>query len=146
MHILVIENDSDTREVLCCALNDAGYTTLEAAKVSDGLRVARLNPEIGVVLLDIHLGDRLTGLEILAPLRSRLNFAQFILVSGDWESLERDIKDVRILRKPCGRAEILRVVQDAFADFQTSGGTASAPSVIRRQFLPTESQTSPPEE
>jgi DNA-binding response OmpR family regulator len=139
MHILVIENDADTREVLCCALNDAGYQTLEAAKVADGLRLARLNPEIGVVLLDIHLGDRLNGLEIIAPLRSRLSFAQFILVSGDWEALERDVADVRILRKPCGRADILSVVEDAAKDFQANGGTAAVPSVIRRQCLRTDS-------
>ncbi|RUL66055.1 response regulator [Dyella dinghuensis] len=132
MHVLVIENDRDTRDVLSCMLEDAGYTVLQASKVSDGLRLARLNNHIGVVLVDVHLGDRLTGLEILKSLRDRLPFAQFILISGDWEALEKTIPDTRMLRKPCGRMEVLGLVGSAFEEFRSKGGSEAVPQVIRR--------------
>lgn len=132
MHVLVIENDRDTREVLSCILDDAGYTVLQASKVSDGLRLARLNGHIGVGLVDVHLGDRLTGLEILKSLRDRLPLAQFILVSGDWEALEKAIPDTRILRKPCGRMEVLDLVSSAFEEFRSKGGSEAVPQFIRR--------------
>lgn len=133
MHVLVIENDRDIREVVCCILEDAEYAVLPASNVSDGLRLARQNPHIGVVLVDIHLGDRLTGLEILGDLRERLPRAEFILVSADWDALEKGVPRARILRKPCGRSEILDLVRSAFADFQDKGGLSGLPSVIRRR-------------
>jgi DNA-binding NtrC family response regulator len=133
MHVLVIENDRDTREVLSCILDDAGYTVLQASKVSEGLRLARLNSHIGVALVDVHLGDRLTGVEILKSLRDRLPLAQFILISGDWEALEKAIPDTRILRKPCGRTEVLGLVGGAFEDFRSKGGLEAVPQVIRRR-------------
>jgi two-component system, response regulator PdtaR len=134
MHVLVIENDSDTREVLSCILDDAGYAVLQASKVSDGLRLARLNSHIGVALVDVHLGDRLTGVEILKSLRDRLPLAQFILISGDWEALEKAIPDARILRKPCGRTEVLGLVDGAFEEFRSKGGLEAVPQVIRRRI------------
>lgn len=134
MHVLVIENDRDTREVLHCILDDAGYTVLQASRVSDGLRLARLNGHIGVALVDVHLGDRLTGLEILKSLRDRLPLAQFILISGDWEALEKAIPDTRILRKPCGRMDVLDLVDNAFAEFRSKGGSEAMPQVIRRHI------------
>jgi DNA-binding NtrC family response regulator len=134
MHVLIIENDRDTREVLHCILDDAGYAVLQASKVSDGLRLARLNSHIGVALVDVHLGDRLTGVEILKSLRDRLPLAQFILISGDWEALEKAIPDTRILRKPCGRMEVLGLVGDAFEEFRSKGGVDAVPQVIRRHI------------
>ncbi|HTC26276.1 response regulator [Dyella sp.] len=134
MHVLVIENDRDTREVLSSILDDAGYTVLQASKVSDGLRLARLNSHIGVGLVDIHLGDRLTGLEILRSLQDRLPLAQFILLSGDWDALEKAVPDARILRKPCGRTEVLGLVSTAFEEFKSKGGSAAAPQFIRRHI------------
>lgn len=133
MHILVIENDRNIRDVVCCILEDAEYVVLQASNVSDGLRLARLNPEIAVVLIDIHLGDRLTGLEILDALRSRLPCTQMVLMSGDWEALESGIQKARTIRKPCGRMEVLEQVRHAVAEFTADGGAGSPRRVIRRQ-------------
>lgn len=133
MHVLVIENDRDIRDVVCCILEDAQYVVLQASHVSDGLRLARLNPQIAVVLVDIHLGDRLTGLEILDALRSRLPRAQFVLISGDWEALEKGVPNALTLRKPCGRIEVLEQVLHAVEVFKANGGMESSSPVIRRQ-------------
>jgi DNA-binding NtrC family response regulator len=133
VHILLIENDRDIREVVTCILEEAEYAVLSASNVSDGLRLARENPYIGVVLVDIHLGDRLTGLEILGALRERLPRAELILVSADWDALEKGVPTARVLRKPCGRSEILGEVSRACAAFQGNGGVKGLPTVIRRR-------------
>jgi DNA-binding NtrC family response regulator len=131
MRVLLIDNDEDARKVLSCILEDAGFTVLEAGNVSEGLRLARLNRDIGVALVDIHLGDRLTGLEILASLQERLPFAQCVVVSGDWDALERT-NHARSLRKPCGRQEVLAAVASAYEEFMANGGPDAMPKIIRR--------------
>jgi CheY-like chemotaxis protein len=132
-HVLIIENDRDIRDVVRCILEDAQYVVLHASNVTDGLRLARLNPQIAVVLVDIHLGDRLTGLEILDALRLRLPRSQFVLVSADWEALETGVPKARILRKPCGRMDVLEQVESAVGEFEANGGTEPPPAVIRRR-------------
>jgi CheY-like chemotaxis protein len=133
MHVLVIENDNSIRDVIRCILEDAEYTVFHESNVSDGLRVARLNPQIAVVLVDIHLGDRLTGLEILDALRQRLPRAQIILMSGDWAALEKGAPaTTAILRKPCGRMELLEQVRSAVDVFKANHGNEPPPTVIRR--------------
>jgi CheY-like chemotaxis protein len=132
MRVLAIEDDALTRSNLCCMLEESGYTVLEAAKVSDGLRLARLNRDIGVVLVDIHLEDRLSGLEILDPLRERLPYTPFILMSGDWSALDHAAPGARVLRKPYAGADMLALVADAYAEYMGNGGPEAMPKIIRR--------------
>jgi CheY-like chemotaxis protein len=132
MRVLAIENDDITRTNLCCMLEQGGYTVLEASNVSDGLRLARLNRDIGVVLVDIHLEDRLSGLDILDPLRERLPYTSFILVSGDWGALDKAAPGARILRKPYGCVEMMELVGSAYAEYMGMGGPDAMPKIIRR--------------
>jgi DNA-binding NtrC family response regulator len=132
MRILAIENDELARTNLRYMLEEGGYTVLEASNVSDGLRLARLNRDIGVVLVDIHLEDRLSGPEMLDPLRERLPFTPFILMSGDWDALAKAASGGRILRKPYGCAAMMELVASAYAEYMGRGGPEAMPKIIRR--------------
>jgi DNA-binding NtrC family response regulator len=132
MRVLAIENDELARTNLRYMLEEGGYTVLEASNVSDGLRLARLNRDIGVVLVDIHLEDRLSGPEMLDPLRERLPYAPFILMSGDWDALAKAASGGRVLRKPYGCAEMMELVASAYAEYMGMGGPEAAPKIIRR--------------
>jgi DNA-binding NtrC family response regulator len=134
------DNDQDAREVLSCILQDAGYSILQACNVSEGLRLARLNHDIGVALVDVHLDDRLTGLEILVSLRERLPFTQLIVMSGDWAALEK-ASDSRTLRKPYGSHEVVAAVGNAYQAYEIGGGASAMPKMIRRR-LPAEDECS----
>jgi CheY-like chemotaxis protein len=67
-HVLVVDDDDDTREVLCSVLRNLGVQTSEA---SDGLEAMTALRTSGadMVLLDICM-PRMTGFEFLAQLRA----------------------------------------------------------------------------
>lgn len=67
-HVLVVDDDNDTREVLCSVLRNLGLETSEA---SDGLEALAALHESGadMVLLDICM-PRMTGFEFLEQLRA----------------------------------------------------------------------------
>jgi CheY-like chemotaxis protein len=67
-HVLVVDDDNDTREVLCSVLRNLGLQTSEA---SDGLEAmtALRKSRADMVLLDICM-PRMTGFEFLEQLRA----------------------------------------------------------------------------
>ncbi len=51
--ILIVEDDSDIREILSYNLENAGYEVLSAASAEDGLEL--FTPDTGLILLDVML-------------------------------------------------------------------------------------------
>ena len=66
--LLFIEDDDAIRLALRLALEDEGYTVIEAASGADGLAAFRSN-EIDLVLLDLRLPD-LSGFDVCRALRA----------------------------------------------------------------------------
>ncbi len=65
--VLVVDDDPDTREVLCSLLHSLGVDTLEAGDGREALAVVREH-DVDLVLLDICV-PRLTGFEFLEQIR-----------------------------------------------------------------------------
>lgn len=77
--ILVIEDDSDTSEVVCTLLESAGYEAVAVHNGAHGLEeIAGTQPDL--VLLDINLPD-INGLDILKRVRAT-SFLPMIVVSA----------------------------------------------------------------
>jgi two-component system KDP operon response regulator KdpE len=77
--ILIIEDDSDTSEVVCTLLESAGYEAVAVANGSNGLhQIADSLPDL--VLLDLNLPD-IDGLEILKKVRAH-SFLPMIVISA----------------------------------------------------------------
>jgi CheY-like chemotaxis protein len=53
--VLVIDDDADLREALCEALNDAGYTTLQAGDGREALACLRAAPLPQIIILDLMM-------------------------------------------------------------------------------------------
>ena len=66
--LLFIEDDDGIRLALRLALEDEGYTVVEAANGADGLTAFRAN-EIDLVLLDLRLPD-MSGFDVCRALRA----------------------------------------------------------------------------
>ncbi len=83
--ILIVEDESDTAEVICAVLENAGYQAVAVAQGNLALdQIDSLSPDL--VLLDIHLPD-INGLEVLRRVRES-SFLPLIVLSGD--NQERD--------------------------------------------------------
>src|SRR5687768_7811375 len=77
--ILIVEDDSDTAEVVCALLESAGYHAVAVDSGSLALtQLSRTLPDL--VLLDINLPD-INGLDILRQVRAS-SFLPMIILSG----------------------------------------------------------------
>jgi DNA-binding response OmpR family regulator len=111
MHVLVVENDLDTRDLLYKALVDAGYEVSQAKGFSQALQLSGMHPDIGVVVVDLNACVSLSGIEMAGEMRQRLSNSHYILTSSDWDALEPSCPhDMTVLRKPYGKFELLRAV------------------------------------
>jgi DNA-binding response OmpR family regulator len=82
-HVLVIEDDLDTRLGMVAALNSADHATISAGTAMAGLHTA-IERRPDLVLLDLSLPD-LNGLDLLPLLRSAVLDIPVIVVTGDDE-------------------------------------------------------------
>jgi DNA-binding NtrC family response regulator len=113
MHVLVVDNDWDTRDLVYYALSHAGYKVSQAKGVAEALRLSHQHPDIGVVVADMRLDHQVTGMEMAGKLRQSLCNSHYILASGDWDALGSHCpEDISVLRKPYGKADLLRAVRD----------------------------------
>jgi DNA-binding NarL/FixJ family response regulator len=65
---LVVEDEPLMRELLCKALDDAGFITVPAGTAADGAKLFRLNDPDGAII-DIDLGAGPNGLALATRLR-----------------------------------------------------------------------------
>ena len=103
MHVLVVDDDEDTRTLLCMGLQRFDITSESAADTAEA-RTWLARGGFDAVLTDWRLSDG-TAREIIAaavPLR-------VVLLSGDMRALEHPWPEhVRTLKKP---ADLVRVVK-----------------------------------
>jgi two-component system nitrogen regulation response regulator NtrX len=78
--ILIIDDESGIRDSLSGILQDEGFTTLTAPSAEEGLELLE-NEHIGLVMLDIWLGDGMDGLTAL-PRIKELQDIPVVMISG----------------------------------------------------------------
>ena len=123
--VLVAEDDSDVRELVCTILRRAGHATSEARDGQEALR-ALYDVRPDLVILDVAMPE-LDGFEALQRIRDLSDVPVLMLTARDTE-----MDKVRGLRggaddyvtKPFGRAELLARVD---ALLRRSAGGAEAP-------------------
>jgi PAS domain S-box-containing protein len=80
--ILVVEDESVVRSLVCRALEEAGYQVLQAPNGAAALDYVLANPgQIDLVLSDVVM-PRLNGLELMARLRDQVPRLPVLLMSG----------------------------------------------------------------
>ena len=111
--VLVVDDDEDTREALCTALTDAGFSVEKAGSALEAVHRIRSGKEPDVVLLDLRMPgfDGLQFLEHTKHCRSRV-----ILLTGDASArLLRFARDAKLLEKPVDLDELEAAVKEACA-------------------------------
>ena len=78
--ILIIDDESGIRESLSGILEDEGFDTLTAPTAEEGLELLETE-NVGLVLLDIWLGDGLDGISALPRIKERQDIP-VIMISG----------------------------------------------------------------
>jgi DNA-binding response OmpR family regulator len=114
--VLVVDDEPLVRALAVCALNDAGYATIEA---SDGreawLLLQRSDARVDLVLTDVVM-PQLRGTELAALIRRHLPHIPVILLSAyDPAALQARGIDppAELITKPFAIDELVRRVQAA---------------------------------
>ena len=115
--ILVVDDDRTTVYVLQRLLNAAGYSTRVAMDGVEALKMLRAEP-FDLLLLDVWM-PRMTGLELLAKLRSRRHRPRVVVMTSDDtpETLLQAVREqaFKYVRKPVESAALLDTVREALA-------------------------------
>ena len=112
--ILVVDDDPESRDLLCEVLEANGYLQVEA--VADGLAAREALARDGdcpIIIADLHMPKE-SGLDLLRNLRKQNAKHQIVLMSSFISTTERklarDLGAYALLDKPFRLSELLQVV------------------------------------
>jgi two-component system cell cycle response regulator DivK len=115
-HVLLVEDDRDTREMYYEYLSYSGMVVTEAATGRRALeRVAEHRPD--VVVTDIAMPE-MDGLELSRRLRAdnATRDVPIIAVSGQASERAREAGADVVLEKPCEPDKLLHVIEDVLKE------------------------------
>ena len=112
--ILVVDDDPESRDLLCEVLEANGYQQVEA--VADGLAAREAlarDDDCPIVIADLHMPNE-SGLDLLRNLRKQNAKHQMVLMSSFISTTERklarDLGAYALLDKPFRLSQLLQVV------------------------------------
>ncbi len=116
--IVVIDDDTDLREMLCDALSDTGALIKQAGTAETGLATSETFV-VDVVLVDVFMPGK-GGIWVMDKLRARHPNAVIVAMSGGWKGMspERAVKAAKMtgahfgFAKPFDLWEVLGLVND----------------------------------
>jgi len=79
-HILVVDDESQIRDLLCIYLMKQGFKVSTAANTAETLGILGKNP-VDLAVLDIGLGDE-DGLKLLAQIKARHPSVRAVMLTG----------------------------------------------------------------
>jgi CheY-like chemotaxis protein len=111
--ILIVDDDSDTRDALAEALADAGFLVEQAATGAQALERIEARGGFDVILLDLRMPG-MDGAQFLE--RTRESPARVIILTGDSSArLVRFARDAKLLAKPIDLEQLEAAVKEACA-------------------------------
>ena len=115
--ILIIDDNTEIREVLRQILERAGYEVMEASDGREGIDLYR-ERQADLIITDIVMPNK-DGLETITDLRIEFPGSKIIAISGGgrldpklYLELAEGFGADRLLTKPFGHDELLETVQD----------------------------------
>ena len=140
IHVLVVDDDADVRNLLTAVLSRAPMSVVEASSGSEAMeRLARV--EFDVALVDVHLPDH-SGLDILRWARDADIDIEMIVLTGNAD-VETAVEAMRLgaydfIGKPWKNPELLEVVAKAAEKKALRRENSALKEMItRRDGLPT---------
>jgi DNA-binding response OmpR family regulator len=114
--VLVIDDDSDLRELIQALLQNEGFDVLSAADGREAFELQKTRPA-DVVVTDIFMPDK-DGIETIFEMRRKFPRTRVIVMSGggstlrtDFGSLALELGAVKFLKKPFQPQELIDAVR-----------------------------------
>ncbi len=113
MKILVVEDDKESRDLLCEVLSGSDYAVDAVENVTEARRELGANDDYSIVIADLRMPDG-TGLELLRDIGMRNSKPGVILISSFMSGLERkaalELGAGALLEKPFRFGDLLQAV------------------------------------
>ena len=121
--ILLVDDDSEVREVTASILRELGHVVIEVGSGGGALDLLDQNPHIDLVILDIAMPG-MNGMEVARQVRIKSPTRPIMFVTGyaDTSALG-DIDDTQVVRKPFIGDELAEKVQTALAKSAGNSGS-----------------------
>jgi CheY-like chemotaxis protein len=117
--VLVVEDDSDLRDLAVLLLNRMGYRTHEAADGQMALLLLEKLPHVDLLFTDLVLPQGMSGAEIAKAARKRFPGLKVLFTSGYGESasFEDVLPDAKVemISKPYRREVLAKRLQEVLA-------------------------------
>lgn len=114
--ILLVEDNTEVREVTRQRLETLGYRVHEAENGPTALAVLTAGTRIDLVFSDMVMSGGLSGYDVVREVRQKWPDIRLLLTSGYPDDLlrsqEAELHDLRILRKPYNRRELAEALRD----------------------------------
>lgn len=115
-HVLVVEDDPSTREVLCGVLERESYRVTTAENGREALKLLQSEKHPCVILLDLLMPE-MTGTELCAEMMKDAHLSKIpvILISakGQLEEEQKTPNVVAFFRKPFPFLRLLKTVEES---------------------------------
>jgi CheY-like chemotaxis protein len=111
MTVLVVEDEALIRMDASDALEDAGFSTLEAANADEALDILRDRPDIDVVFTDVNMPGSIDGIGLMKRIASERPEICMIIASGmERPTLSSLAPRTRFFAKPYAFAGIIDAI------------------------------------
>lgn len=117
MHILFVDDTSETRELFQLCFTAEGHTAETAHSGQDALRVIEENAgRLDVIIMDHHMWG-MTGLEVVRHLRQMKELAPIPIIlytsdeNPDVDTEAQELGVAQVVRKPALPAQLIELAQ-----------------------------------
>jgi two-component system OmpR family response regulator len=107
--ILIVEDEWLLRLELTTALEEAGWTVLEANSGESGLAILKQRPSLSALITDIRLGGTVNGWQVAETARAQAPLLPVIYVSADAPNASLQVARSTFFSKPIQFAKLLPV-------------------------------------
>ena len=121
VEILIVDDNSDIRNILNELIIDAGYKTRVAANYNQALsEIDKKMPDVAILDVKLDKGDN-DGIQLLTHIKSKNNDVPVIMISGH-ANIEMAINSLRsgafeFIQKPFDKERLLNFVKRAVENF-----------------------------
>ena len=119
--ILVIDDNSDIRQIISGILKDQGFTVREAANYDQAvLEIKKKLPDVAIIDVKLDKGDN-DGIELLSHIKSKDKDVPVIIISGH-ANIEMAVKSLHegafeFIEKPFDQERLLNFVKRAVENY-----------------------------